>query len=573
MPRRGNDTLRWGLVVAAAALVLAAINVWWFKTYRDGYPLDIDEAGYLTFGLADYLGLHNGGLQGWWDVIQGQPNFAPLVPAVTSLTVYVHPGVLNGFAVLSAFAVLLALAAYGIASRLAGPRLGALAALVTATLPGTIAFSREYVYALPSAAFLSCAVLALLRSDGLKGRRWSIACGAAIGLMLLTRTMTIAFVPGVLLAALVALFLRADGDLPRRIVNLVLLIVTTVAVAATWYARNLPSVVDYLTGYGYGKQSEYYGADHALISWGRLSGAGELIVVENLYLPLAVLIAAALIALAVVTIRKLIPPATRRATLERLATTDAFSIAVVIAGGYAALMSSQNSGIGFTFPIAVLLPSLAVLALRRFPAARVPAVAAVAVIAIVNLLSMSSIWSDAARTRMITLPGIYEELPVLNGAPIAVARFREQAPGPETVFDEGDREWVQADLRVAGLLADLSEPAASPVVAFGSRSRTLNTNTVQLASVLRHQRAIPFAQLLAEPDDSLSSYRRQLVDPKFGLPTVLITMSRNTGDYPPRVNQARVERAAREVGFRRINRLELPDGRQLYVWKKATTEQ
>lgn len=565
---------RWALLVAVVALLLAAINVWWFLTYRDGYPLDIDEAGYTAFGLADYLGLQNGGLHGWWNSIQAQGTFAPLAPALTSLTVYVHPGALNGFLVLSGFLFVLAMAAYGIGERLVGPRLGALSALVTATLPGAFAFSREYIYALPAAALLSCAVYAALKSDGLRSRRWAIACGAAIGLMLLARTMTVGFAPGVIAAAVLAGFLRADGDLPRRFVNLCLLLVSGAAVAATWYARNLQSVIDYLTGYGYGNQSKFYGPEHAPVSWARMRGVAERITVENLYLPLAILTLAALITIAVVVIKRLIPADTRRSVLKQLAASDAFSIALVFAAGYAALMSSQNVGDGFTLPLAVLLPALAVLALRRFPGATVPAVAILAVIAIVNLISTATIWPAASRARMVSIPGLHEEMPITNGVPIAVARTREQFPGPETTFDDRDREWVQADNRVAELLADFTGPnGEAPVMTFGSRSRILNTNTVQLASLLKYQRAYPLTQLLAEPNDTVRNYLRQLGDPKFGMPTVLFTMSRNTDDYTPLVTQEKAELAARKLGFRRQNReVVLPDGRQLRVWVKETPE-
>ena len=462
------------------------------------------------------------------------------------------------------------MAAYGIGERLVGPRLGALSALVTATLPGAIALSREYIFALPAAALLSCAVYAALKSDGLRSRRWAIACGAAIGLMLLARTMTVGFAPGVIVAVVVAALLRADGDLPRRFVNLCLLVAAGIAVAATWYARNLQSVIDYLTGYGYGNQSKFYGPEHAPISWARLRGVAERITVENLYLPIAILTLAALIALAVVAVKRLVPAETRRSTLKRLAASDAFSVALVFAAGYAALMSSQNVGDGFTLPLAVLLPALAVLALRRFPAATVPAVAILATIAVANLISTATIWPAASRERMVSIPGLYEEMPILNGVPIAVARSREQFPGPEATFDDRDREWVQADRRVADLLASFAGPNGEvPVMAFGARNRILNTNTVQLASLLKYQRAYPFAQLLAEPNDTVHNYVRELGDPKFGMPTVLLTMSRNTDDYTPLVTQEKAELAAKRLGFYRQDReVTLPDGRRLRFWVK-----
>jgi hypothetical protein len=568
-----SERTRWALVVAVGALLLAALNLWWVMRFREGYPFDIDEAGYTVFGLIDYFGLRDNGLEGWWSAIQNQPTFAPLVPALTSFLVYVDPGVMNGFMVLTAFLVVLTMAIYGIGAQLAGPRLGAFAALVTATMPGAFAFSREYVYALPTAALLACAIYALIRSDGLRLRRWAIACGAALGLMLLARTMAIVYVPGVLAAGLVVAFARGRGDLTNRFVNLALVVATGVATAATWYARNLQSVIDYLTNYGYGSQSKYYGADHSLVSVGRLRSVAERMTSEDLFFPLAVVLAIGLIAMTVVVVRSLLPRETRRTFLERLGATDALSVAIVLLLGYAALMSSQNGGNGFTLPLAALLPTLAVLILRRFPAALVPAVAATALIAAVNILSTATIWSTASSTRMISVPGFREEFPLTKGMPKAVFALRLQIPGPETTFDDEDVQWLEADREVLELLAGLYGPhGEAPVVGFAARNRALTTNSIQLASVLKYQRGIPFVQLEAEPNDSVSTYTEQLTDPETGIASALVTMSSTAGDFPPIVTQSYAETAARRLGFHRIDTMPLPDGRRLRLWVKRDEE-
>lgn len=567
--RRLSAGRRWGLVVAIAALALAALNFWWVLTYREGYPFEVDEAGYTSFGFVNYLALHHGGVDAWWDAIQAQPTFAPLVPALTSLLVWAHPDVLGGFFVLTGFMVLLALATYGIGLRLAGPRPGALAALVTATLPGTFVFSREYVYALPTAALLACAVYALLRSDGLRLRRWALACGAAIGLMLLSRTMAIVFVPGVLAAALVAMAARSQGDLGRRLLNGALLLAAAVAVAATWYARNLASAWDYLTSYGYGSQAEFYGEQHALISWGRFRTVGERIVGEDLFLPLALLVLAALTALAVVVVGQLGPRSTRREALRRLAGADALAVALILVGGYAALLSSRNGGNGFTLPLSVLLPPLAVPALRRFPAATVPALAILVPVIVFNTVSAATVWSAASRARSVSVPGFAEPFPITRGAPKALSILRVQIPGPETVFDERDEEWVRANERVAAMLNRLHAPRGeAPVIAFASRSRVLSSSAVQLASLLEFERGLRIVQLTGEPEDAVAGYEGQLRDSAFGPAAAMVSIVPTEGDYPPRVSQPRAVAAARRLGLRKTAGLRLPDGRRLSLWSR-----
>ncbi len=398
-----SERARWALVVAAGALLLVAIDVWWVATYRHGYPLDVDEAGYTTIALADYFGLRGGGLHGWWEVVQSQTPNAPLVPAITSLIFVVKAGMLEGFATLIGFLVLLAFAIYGIAERLVGPRLGALAALVVATSPGAFAFTREFIFALPTAALLACAVYALLRSEGLRRRRWAIASGTALGLMLLTRTMAVAFVPGVLVAAVVSLLAqeRERTELARRFLNLGLLVLTGGAVAATWYLRNLKPVFDYLTGFGYGAQSSNIGVEHSLISWARWRSVAERMTVDDLLVPLAALVFIGLVAVAATAIRRVLNSDDRRSALAALARTDALSVAIIFTAGYVALTSSRNGGEGFTFPLTVLLPPLAILALCRFRSAVAPAVALLAIIAALNVAATSDIWDGLARTRLV----------------------------------------------------------------------------------------------------------------------------------------------------------------------------
>lgn len=564
-----SERARWALAVLAGALLLLALNLWWVATFRDGYPLDIDEAGYTTFGLAHYVGLLTGGVDGWWDAIQAQQRFPPLVPAITSLLVYVKPSVMAGFVVLSGFLVVLVMAAYGIGERIAGPRLGAFAALVVATLPGTFAFSREYIFALPVAALLACALYALLRSDGLSRRRWAIACGAAIGLMLLARSMAIVYVPGLLVAGLVALWLRRQDDLGQRLVNFTLLVAAAVVVAATWYARNLQSAIDYLTEYGYGSKSKFYGDEEHLLSLGRFRSVFERMTGEDLHLPLTVLLLVGIVAIATLAIRTVWRSQSRSTTVKSLLASDAVLVAIVFVAGYGALMTSQNGGNGFTYPLAILLPPIAVLALRRYPALKPVALSACALVATVTLVSASTVWADASRMRLVSLPGFDEALPLTKGVPKALIVIREQVPGPEATFDERDAGWLRADRLLVERLGRLAGPNGElPVVAFASRHRVLNSNTVQLASMVEDHRGFPLVQLEAEPTDSVAVYRDQLQSPGSGSPSVLITTSRNTDDFSPLVTQSHAETAARRLGFRRVSAMRLPDGRQLRIWQK-----
>jgi hypothetical protein len=567
----------WIVFVAIGVLILVAVDTWWIATYRHGYPLTIDEAGYISIGLIDHFGLQTGGLHGWWEAIQTQIPQAPLVPALTSLVLNVKPGVLEAFEVLTAFVVLLVFAAYGIGARLAGPRLGALAALIVACAPGTFLFAREYVFALPAAALLSCAVYALLCSDGLRSRRWALACGVTIGLMLLTRSMAIGYVPGVLVAAVVGIWIRgwlAPGgrqQIGRRLVNLALLVIASVAVAATWYARNFKPVYEYLTGFGYGANSAYYGPNHSLLSWDRWRDVATRIAYNDLLLPLSVLLLLGIATVVVVAARRVYGAQDRRPVLLSLAGSDAFSVAIVFICGYLALTSTRNGGEGFTFPIMVLLPPLAVVSLRHLSRnVIVPALAVLALVMGLNIISSTNLSDTLARTRVVSVPG-FGSLPWINGTPQAVGAIRAQVPGPYSHFDASDRGWPEADEALAKLVVESSEKGiAHEPVAFASRNRALNTSTLQLAGLLSLHRSFFLVQLSAEPADTVASYVHQLSSPEFGLPGVLITMSSSANDSAPVVNQRYAEAAARKTGFHKIKTMHLPDGRLMRVWGRPS---
>ncbi len=564
-----SERSRWLLVVAVGCLLLVALDLWWVAKYRHGFPLDVDESGYTTIGLNDYFGLQNGGLHGWWEAFQNQTPNAPLLPAVTSVLLLVNPGILAGFVSLTGFAVLLVFASYGIGEQLAGPRLGALAALAVATSAGLFTFTREYIFALPTAAFLACSVYALIRSDGLRGRWWSIACGACLGLMLLSRTMAVAFVPGVLVAAALVGLLRGRDDLGRRALNLGLLALAGVAVSLTWYWQNFNPVKDYLTNYGYGTQSQYYGAEHAFISWYRIKDVATRMIITDLLAPMAVLLFVGLLAGAALLVLRLRRAENRRAELLRILGSDPVTVVIVFAAGFGALMSSRNGGDGFTFPLAMLLPALAVLALRRARrAVVVPVVALVAAIAVLNVVAATDLSEAASRQRIVELP-VFGYVPWVDGTPNAVDAMRVQVPGPETRFDARDKGWQELDAKLADLLLEPIAPGRTqPVVGMAARHRAMNTNSITLAAILRHHVGIPFVQLEAEPTDSVRNYVHEIRESPAGELSALITTSSEVEDFPPTVTQTKAEAAARQLGFHVVRRFTMPDGRRLRVWVK-----
>ncbi len=569
MLARVSQRGRWALVVLVAALLLVALDAWWLATYRHGYPFDVDEAGYMSISLDNYIGLDTGGLSGWWHSIQVQAPQAPLVPAVTSLILVFSQGVMQGFGTLALCLIVLALASYGIAERLAGPRLGALAAVVVATLPGVFANLREFIFALPVAAFLACSVYALLRSEGMQRSRWALACGVAIGLMLLSRTMSAAFVPGIGAAALLATLMRPRQEWAIGFLNLGIAAASAFAVAATWYWRNLDSVIEYLTEFGYGSHASEFGEHHSILSWDWWHAVAERITAIDLLVPMATLTFVGLVVLAIEAVRRVGASDDRRAAILTLLRSEVLTVGLVFAAGYLALSSSENTGSGFTLPITVLLPPIAVVALRLHRSAFLPALALIALVTAVNVVSTSTISGTLTRQRTVEVPG-FGALPWVDGVPKAVAAIREQVPGPEWKFDEADRAYNGVNYELDRYIVDdLGDFPTVPVTIYASRNRVINTNTLTLETLQRYRgRVIPLAQVEPDPADSPSAYRAQLEDPVNGPPGIIVSSRPAKGDFEPTIDQSAIEKAARQVGFRLMRTFNLPFSTRVFVWKK-----
>lgn len=238
----GRRLTRATVSVLAGALLLAAFNAWWYTSHRRGLPLFIDESGYTAYALDHLRALEHDGLRGLVKSVENRSVQAPLVPLLTVPALRVlGEGIGAGFAVVAAFYALLIVGSYAVARRLLDPWPSALVALVVATTPYVVTFSRMYYFAVPAAAFFMVAIWCFLRSDALARPAWAVGGGAALGLAVLTRTMVLSLVVGILGAILVQAVARGDG-LRRRLLTLGAATAVTVAVAATWYAKNFANV-------------------------------------------------------------------------------------------------------------------------------------------------------------------------------------------------------------------------------------------------------------------------------------------------------------------------------------------
>jgi 4-amino-4-deoxy-L-arabinose transferase-like glycosyltransferase len=556
------------VVLASATVVLVALQVYWLHRFRFGFVTEWDESGYISIALHNTAALRGGGPLSLISTVIEQGIQAPLVPlSAVPFNVVFGDGVDSSLLVEPAFFALLVLATYGVARQLVDPWWAVLAALSVATAPMVSDFTRIFHFSVPAAAMFTSALWALLKSEGLSRRGWAIGCGTLLGLMVLSRSMTIAFLPGFAIAAVLPLVL-SPVDRRRRLLNFALLCGCGGALAALWYAPNLYSVGSYLLNFGYGAESSAYGAAHSPLSigyWTREIGG----LVDEIYLPLGAILAACLVAAAISFLLR----AERKGpswgdAKAWLAGSTALTLVVVIEG-YVALTSSRNQGTAFALP---WLPALVVVvvaaaaSIRQRPL-RLMLAGALAAVSLFNLTMKSGLVPEVASPVMADLPALGQTT-VVDGrglVQIEVADAGYPTGGPTDQMPDLQRQWLPFAGRLARWSFQYAERhGQQPALASGFDDPLFSNTRIALGSELALSR--PLTTLFLKPfphGDSAASYRSQLQESHSNL---LITGERGAGTPGIRLTRSRVEAGARSLGFKPVRHFTLPDGRALTMW-------
>ena len=287
--------------------------------------------------------------------------------------------------------------------RLASRNLSLVAALMVAAVPAIDASSRDFVSALPATAMLTATLATQLHADGFRSRGLSMLWGLTLGLSALSRTVVLAMLPAVILAALVNVSLSRPRR--RQLVNLSLGLAVALVVAGSWYSATWRPVLRYLTTYGYGSQAGSYGVAHPLLSFAFWSAPLKL-VTDELYAPLTLaLVLCVAVGLAAWLWRR------RGRSLEaahehggnRWAAAAArhlrqpqATLWIFVGGAYLVLMSSPNAGFDFELPLLPPLCMLAASVLEGMPRKAGAAVAAACLAAAsLSFLTTAGLWSES----------------------------------------------------------------------------------------------------------------------------------------------------------------------------------
>jgi 4-amino-4-deoxy-L-arabinose transferase-like glycosyltransferase len=569
-PGAASQRLAWArtaiVLVAGIVCVLVVLHVVWLVRFRRGYVTEWDESGYLQFSLSNFDALHDQGLWTFAKTVGGRGTFGPLLPFVTSLAYpIVGRDIFGSLLVLPLFFAGLVGATFGLARRLVSDSWAVVAALAVAAMPAVTDYTRLFHFALPATACMTAALWALVRSDGLRRPRWAAAFGLFVALTLLSRTMTVSYMPGFVLAAGTQFVVEAP-ELRVRMRNLAIAAGTFGLVAGPWYIRNARSIYDLVLGSGYGEGATPFGHHYPVASWGYWTKVLRLDL-SYLGLPLA----GALFIFFGVALAYLVAGHPRLIRIGRPRTARAagvLALVLVVLEGYLVLTSSRNEGTGFSLPWLPTLVVLGVTAAASIPARRVHVAlaGALVVVSVGAILSKSGWLEPLATVRTVSVPGLgrvavtdgrsliqrevggdgYDIRPLTQPLP---AMHRQWLPLPRDVVGWSLRRAAQRD--------------ESLNLTLGFDDRIFANSRLTLAAQLWFHRYLPVHYLRSFPDgDAASAYRRQLLLPQ--PKNALIT-----GDSPPSggtITRWKVEAAARSLGFKPVKSFTMPDGRTIRIW-------
>lgn len=569
IPNVAPDRFAWvrtaGALVAGIVCVTLVLHVVWLVRFRQGYVTEWDESGYMQFSLSNFDALHDQGLWTFAKTVAGRETFGPLLPLVTSLAYpIVGRGVFGGLLVLPLFYAGLVGAAFALARQLVSDSWAVVAALAVAAIPAITDYARLFHFALPATACLTAALWALIRSHGFERPRWAAAFGLFVALMLLARTMTVAYTPGLALAVGTQ-FLVGTADFRTRLRNVILAAATALIVAGPWYIRNASSVYDALVGSGYGEGAVPFGRHYPVASWGFWTKELRLDL-SYMGLPLAgVLFLCFGLALAYLLARR------KRLSRPHLPLTvrsaGVLALVLVILEGYVALTSSRNEGTGFALPWLPALVILGVVAAASIPARaiRVALASTLVLVSLAAVLSKSGWVQPLAEARAVSVPGL-GRVEVTDGRGIIqteivgggydIGRATEPPPAMH-------RRWLPLAREVVGWSMARAERRGEELnLTLGFEHLIFSNSRLILAAQLWFHEFLPVDYLRSFPDgDTVAAYRRQLNSPT--PQNVLIT-----GDPPgdTAISRRKVESAARSLGFVPVRSFTMPDGSKIQVW-------
>jgi Dolichyl-phosphate-mannose-protein mannosyltransferase len=563
---REDHSILYSLSALWISFLFFLFGVRWLWERRLGGLLDIDESGYLGLAVHDYFSLSKHGVIGWIGAVIEPSVQGPIATAFASL-VFAATGlnIISGFFVPLAFGTVTVFATYKLTEKISGPQAGIVASLLVAACPLLIIYSRSFHFAMPATAVMTLALYSAIRTARFSNLNWSIGFGIFLGLLPLARTMAIAFIPGMVFGAF--LYAVSVSDARReRLGNFFVAIGASALTAATWLIFSGWYVAAYLLSFGYGSRAVEFGQERALVSIDTLRRLFQL-VAFHVFVPHFLLIGIGLMCVLVVGWKAARGGA--RDFLRDMLQSPLIVLAATVGIGMIALVTSRNQGSAFVAPLLPPLIALAVCEAWAVSRSRLyhSIVALVGgVTAIVVALPFVG--------NLALLPAQKNVLfPFLGWVPVSDNRGTIQiyldgnSPRPIGHDAASASLWWQLVKRTNAAIAAHGGP--NPVIAQGFRHHVYNVNLIGLDHLISTGERWPL--FFVEPivsGDSPEGYRTWLTTGAAARANLLLTAPGDDGEFRPLVQTPALEEAARSLGFEPVQTWEMPNGRQVTLWRR-----
>ncbi len=585
------------LAIAVVLIGAVVVNTAWIYRWRRGFPVTIDEAGYLQRSLRDGQALSSHGLVGLWQAFHGPDPQAPLLPLVAGVVqAMTGLGPTGLMVVEQLFYMVAVVSTYTLVRRLAGGWWGVLGGVVVAATPGLIQYSRAFYFALPATALLSATLAIQLWNEDFSRLTRALTWGFALGLMTLTRTMVLALMPALMFTAALRL---VHGERQRyRALNLLAGLTVMMGTAGLWYSASWRQVLSYLTNYGYGSNAASYGPGHPVLSWGYWTIRFDELAQLDLLAPLTV----ALILCLVLGMlggtarysmarrrgdhwrwgghRRIRGSAVTRRLLS-LGQKDAITVLLCVILGYIALSTSRNLGSAFELPLVPAMVALAIVcAAQAQPWAR-PALALSCVVASglafadqAGLISRTTTTPISVTLGLFRLRAFDSRGLLLSYADGVIGCQGAVRCAPDNQIDDPRplQAWSTQSEEMAHVLhSDAARNGRLPVVFFAVQDPFFNTNTLAMAAQLIYFQSWGIG-VLRPPTSTGLSLTAQLEAPQLGQPNLVIEgrppRSSAGRAFSPLPDDSSLPVKLRTDGFTHAGSIRLPDGRVMTAWWK-----
>jgi len=208
---------------------------------------------------------HDGGLVKLFLSILNQPLHAPLQPALSSIVFAVTgPKILSLFIIPSISLALILVICFKIATNYLDVNKSLITTFSMLSIPILLKFSHTYIFAtITTLSILFCYYLIIYEFR--TNRKFHIYIGFILALIPLTRTVSIVFVPSLLILLIIQnlRFLKIDS-IKKIFQNITLTLVTTLIVISPWLLFNFSTVSTYFRLFGYGSFSRDYGSKSSI---------------------------------------------------------------------------------------------------------------------------------------------------------------------------------------------------------------------------------------------------------------------------------------------------------------------